>query len=363
VALKSACGTGGKYIAWLEECPTTKRLHMQWYLRSVTAHTHDWFAAKLGSHRRYGGGENANLRYVCKLTTKLAPCILAALALSQDMIMRTNYPEGKWKSFVPEDKNVDIALRNLRPRDPLNERYIKSYLPWQQCLLLLMFEMYRAKNDRKLIVIVDPEGGKGKTSMAMKTLQDRIDFLYLTSGKSSNMASIIRDHCKPEPDAKGNPQPALPLTGCFIDITRDDGMSGRDIVYYKLVEQFLNGMVMSEKYRSTMVQFNNFPQVVIFTNYEPDLRRLSADRWIRMEIVRGQLCVRQNNPLEEVFTNISKPYATLSKGTLATKGWPAGDFDATDMWADLSRFGYKCLPKVGEKHPRAEDDGEETEAE
>jgi hypothetical protein len=58
----------------------------------------------------------------------------------------------------------------------------------------------------------------------------------------------------------------------------DFGRSQADHVNYEVIESVKNGIMFSGKYESCSKTFD-IPHVVIFANFEPDLTKLSADRW------------------------------------------------------------------------------------
>lgn len=60
----------------------------------------------------------------------------------------------------------------------------------------------------------------------------------------------------------------------FFDLARQK----EDIVAYDVMENFKNGYFLSTKYQVRRVKFN-IPHVVVFSNFRPDMTKLSEDRW------------------------------------------------------------------------------------
>jgi hypothetical protein len=60
----------------------------------------------------------------------------------------------------------------------------------------------------------------------------------------------------------------------IIDLPR----SSRGNKVYEAIESLKDGIITSQKYRGKTIVFNS-PHVVVFSNREPDRKKLSADRW------------------------------------------------------------------------------------
>jgi len=66
----------------------------------------------------------------------------------------------------------------------------------------------------------------------------------------------------------------------LIDIPRNN----LNHVSYSAIECILNGMITNTKYETGVKVFNP-PHVVCLSNFDPDLDKLSEDRWNVIEIV------------------------------------------------------------------------------
>lgn len=67
----------------------------------------------------------------------------------------------------------------------------------------------------------------------------------------------------------------------FFDLAR----TREDSVPYEVMENFKNGYFLSTKYEVRAVRFD-IPHVVVFSNFEPDQSKLSADRWDIIRVTR-----------------------------------------------------------------------------
>lgn len=67
-------------------------------------------------------------------------------------------------------------------------------------------------------------------------------------------------------------------------VTFDFVRSTQAVLNYAVIESIKNGTLFSPKYESCTKNFD-IPHVIVFSNFEPDLEKLSRDRWdiIRME--------------------------------------------------------------------------------
>jgi hypothetical protein len=61
----------------------------------------------------------------------------------------------------------------------------------------------------------------------------------------------------------------------LLDIPR----SLEEYVSYQGIEEIKNGMFFNTHYEAKMVCYDS-PHVVVFANFEPDLSKLSRDRWV-----------------------------------------------------------------------------------
>ena len=130
-------------------------------------------------------------------------------------------------------------------------------------------------NDRKIFWIMDERGSSGKTwfTKYMHNL-DPEGTAWLQNGKTHDLIKAIVDQ-------------ASCLKLVLFDLCR----SNEERINWDVIERVKNGMLMSTKYEveSTIIQS---PTVVCFANFEPDLKKLSMDRWVVYEIIDQSLYSR-----------------------------------------------------------------------
>lgn len=141
---------------------------------------------------------------------------------------------------------------------PWNEKstFIKIIEPNQEWQTDLFIDLMQEPDNRKIIWIVDFEGGKGKSQFC-KYMKVKEGACVLLNGKSKDLAMLIDD-------------PKIVL----IDTERELEFKFN----YSILEQLKNGMVFSPKFESKIKIFNS-PHVVVLANFEPDKSKFSKDRW------------------------------------------------------------------------------------
>lgn len=148
--------------------------------------------------------------------------------------------------------NLTRIRDDFRPRPELS--VIQELRVWQQNLLT---ELLGIPDRRKIIWYVDEVGGAGKTEMALKLTVENGATVF-DNGKTADLA-----HALP-------PKPTIVL----FDLPR----TCYEVVNYQIIEKVKDGFVFSPKFNSHAKVFPK-PHVVVFSNFRPDLSRLSVDRW------------------------------------------------------------------------------------
>lgn len=127
---------------------------------------------------------------------------------------------------------------------------------WQMDLWNLFQE---DADDRTITFVTDEIGNSGKSwfcRYCMTHMPDKVQ--YLGVGKVGDLAHMI-DESK---------------TVFLFDVQRDQ----MQFLQYKLLESLKDKMIISPKYNSRLKILREHPHVVVFSNEEPDLTKLSADR-------------------------------------------------------------------------------------
>jgi len=239
---------GAKAYIWgQEECPDTKKIHMQGYvefkketrfstLKKHMPRTH-FEAAK--------GNRDANIAYCTKDGCN---------------IVRNGFPFGEEELALMRQKELWDYFKDFAWRD------------WQKEVLK---ECELDSNDRKIIWIYEETGGVGKTLLAQY-----IHLKYeavLATGKKSDVFHSVIEHSRTH----------LHVKVALLDIPRE----AMEFVHFGTIEKIKDCMVKSGKYEGgTWTQSRKYaPHVICFANTPPKREKMSKDRWSVFKIVDGQL--------------------------------------------------------------------------
>ncbi|MDC1405652.1 hypothetical protein N8343_08345 [Akkermansiaceae bacterium] len=137
--------------------------------------------------------------------------------------------------------------------------------PWQ-----ISVEVYIKKvpDARKVLWIQDTRGNLGKSFLG-RFLQCKHNALILQAMKKTDMIHLISKHIR-----------KTKIVIFDVCRTSEDGAIK---VVYEVMESLKNGYLVSGKYDSCAITFE-VPHVLIMSNYAPDRRALSADRWKIMDL-------------------------------------------------------------------------------
>lgn len=129
---------------------------------------------------------------------------------------------------------------------------------WQQTLHDQLME---DADDRSVLFYVDPEGNSGKTWFQQWFLTKYPEKTQLLSvGKRDDLAYAV-DETK---------------SVFLFNIPR----GSMEYFQYTICEQLKDRMIFSTKYQSSMKILSSVPHVVVFCNEEPDMSKMSQDRYI-----------------------------------------------------------------------------------
>lgn len=206
-------------------------LHVQFYVRWENAKSFEQAKDAMGSrcHIEVCHKSKAAQDYCSKMDTRVGPCYT----------------------------NLDRIEKKLMP-NPLSG---KEMYRWENDLVA---ELGGDADERKVIWYVDPIGGAGKTTF--------LKYLYFRYGQELLIAGGKRsDICYMALQAVKSCTPRI----CVANLTRAE----KEYVSYSGLESLKDGVIVSTKYESKTIVLTRCVHVVVFANYEPDVSKLSADRW------------------------------------------------------------------------------------
>lgn len=157
----------------------------------------------------------------------------------------------------------------------LGEDLPKSLLPWQDDLWKELQVPDPPLKRGQIIWICDPVGGLGKSTFA-KWLGYHHDIPLYSYGGSKNVLSLVSNN--------------MGKSAYLFDLPRTKPKDeGNDI--YCTLEQIKNGSITDTMYKGQKTKYMYPPHVVVFANWMPNQKCLSADKWdIRVVDGHGPGC-------------------------------------------------------------------------
>lgn len=196
------------------------------------------------------------------------------------------YKKSRWTEFglpkaihwekVQHITKSYIYCSKIESRMPGTLPYCKNYQytkpleiitvlkPWMEDIINIV---QQPADRRKVHWRWESVGGTGKSSFS-KYLCHKYNAIYIDEGKKSDIINLIYK-------LKTINEHSI----IVIDVPRDNGNN----VSYKAIEQIKNGMICNTKYETGMRLFNS-PHIIIFSNFPPELSKLSKDRWDVVEL-------------------------------------------------------------------------------
>lgn len=149
-----------------------------------------------------------------------------------------------------------FVIMYLRDHKPLPEHPSHVLHDWQSELVDLCSQ---TPSSRHVVFVIDPIGGKGKSWFCAYLEKEVEGVQVMKCGKRDDMAFELSE------DAKV----------IIVDVAR----SASEYLSYQLLEDIKDGRVFSPKYESHTKRFPS-PHLIVFMNVDPDLTKLSEDRYV-----------------------------------------------------------------------------------
>lgn len=156
--------------------------------------------------------------------------------------------------YTQKDKDFEQNFEEKIYVQPLNKDFLN--------IKKLMDDYDFPKGDRKINVVIDPIGCKGKTEFCRWACIE-YDDIIVTGGKAADMKNQIVEFKKK-------------MSKCPKYLLIDCPRSGK--LDYQGLEEVKNMLFYSGKFEGGMI-VGNKPFVCIFMNEEPKFHKLSEDRW------------------------------------------------------------------------------------
>lgn len=180
---------------------------------------------------------------------------------------------AKWELIMEAAR----CRQRYEHREQLLRKALTVPLRYWQAQLVTVMEKHRyASNgeidDRKVLWVYDKAGGSGKTWLAKYLTKVRpTKTTWLQNGATKDLMKSVMQNINT-------------LDTVFFDLSR----CNLERINWDALERIKNGMIMSTKYQVESCIIES-PLVVCFANFEPDLQKLSADRWVVFAIEKDHL--------------------------------------------------------------------------
>jgi hypothetical protein len=257
-----------KYVFQLEKCPTTGNIHYQCCLVTRIRKRHRTLLNELSVSlqidpkyitidRMQGSWDQAK-EYCTKNDTRVKE-------------------DGYDKPFLSRDLAAAEVMR-YKGKD-LEVFKTKGFFLWQEKINNIIFKNgtsdFNSSSCREVFWVEDTRGNSGKSPFTKYLCYNYPEITKLAFGSGSQMRSAIIEEG--------------PKKCYIIDIPRklcnDDFQNN----IYSCIEDIKNGFVKSSMYGQPKSLFMEPPQVIIFSNYECPIDKLSMDRWRIYSIIEGDL--------------------------------------------------------------------------
>lgn len=154
-----------------------------------------------------------------------------------------------------------FVIEYLQDHYPVKEIEAHALRPWQADLVE---RLRREPDDRSIVFIVDPTGNSGKTWFSQHIAKTFDKVQILPPSKRNDMAYAL--------------DPTIRIL--FLDAPRS---KQGEYIQYDFLEDVKNGYVFSPKYESRVKTLKRV-HVVVLMNEQPDMEKLSQDRYVIINI-------------------------------------------------------------------------------
>lgn len=213
------------------------------------------------------GNHHFQGRFSLKIKKRLGECMKM---MPKGMHLSITSNENKTNDFyvLKEDSHVRGPWTDVDDKPmyiPRDVRKVKELRTWQKDI----HERLMVEDDRKVHIIIDTTGGKGKSTYVRWAMCHKYGQIIPFVNDFQGMLRMVCD---------------MPISKVYyMDMPR--GISKEKLKgLYAGIEMVKGGYAYDDRYKFKQILFDP-PNVCIFTNTEPNMKYLSADRWCILELV------------------------------------------------------------------------------
>lgn len=197
-----------------------------------------------------------------------------------------------WKALIGPYGHVEIAVDKSFsgyeekdgdyikwPESPIQKFKNLKLRTWQ----IDVVETFEKQDDRHILVIVDKQGGNGKSYLSrFMEATGQADVCPVVSDEYNDYSSYCIEY---------------PAKGYVFDLPRATSIKRRSAMWMG-IEQIKNGLLFEKRYKPRKTWIEP-PKILVFTNDDIPWDMLSRDRWEAYELYNGQLFVLTPPQAEE----------------------------------------------------------------
>lgn len=172
------------------------------------------------------------------------------------------YKQAKEGNFEEMDKEILMKMYSTvkkihyEHKEKVYTQFQFFFRPWQKEIYTMIMDTQHY-DDRSIIWIEDSQGGSGKTKFG-KWIGSLPKSIYITLEKKENILYMVNEE-----------------TTIIVDYARSEG----DMVNYATLEKLKDGAWTCGKYEGKQVCRKEDCILIVFSNSPPVIKALSRDRW------------------------------------------------------------------------------------
>lgn len=245
-----------QWVVQEERCPTTGRLHLQGYLRTKYEST--------GRRLSFTHLIKANIQALIPTPDQPKPWLAMSNYCQKDDTWTGRYRYNSI-DYIPDEDQKPVILKHKQlwdDYDTINEK------PWQAFVRELL--MVSKPHKRHIYWFFSNNGEVGKSTLTRHLIINDPTKVFYTDGSRKHIFHAYRDFC----DTHGYPRAVI------FDLARDQQAK----ISYTTLEKLKNGYFFVDFASKPGNCVFNWPHIIVFANWPPDVERLSKDRWRIYEI-------------------------------------------------------------------------------
>lgn len=201
--------------------------------------------------------------------------------------------ENNEKDYLKYHNAINELYRTFKPKQK-GYNLLDDYKELRSFQMDILEILKHKPDDRKILWIYDAVGNTGKSQLADHICDNMDNFITINNGKTADIAYLWNGE------------------NIIVDLSRTTS----ERVNYEIIEQLKNGRVFSTKYESEVKRYKR-PHLIVLSNFKPDIRTMSYDRWDIREITRDYKLVNITESTIKEYQEV-QDYETTSNSSYSS---------------------------------------------